>query len=88
MGHDKPMVPAGFEARPTALWVSPDPRLGLAFWNPGAFWGFYRFNLLLCSHFNFLYLISCQDGIEGCKMPILHINRIIGVLYIYKPNHS
>ena len=60
-------------------WVRRDPRLGLArptpdlgvcleFWIPGAFSGFNRFNLLLCSHFNFLHLMRCQDEIRGCKM--------------------
>ena len=33
--------------------------VGLAFWNPRAFWDFYRFNLLLCFHFNFFHLMRC-----------------------------
>jgi hypothetical protein len=45
---------------------------------------FYCFNLLLCSHFNFLHLMKCQDGIGSCKMPLLQIDRMVGALiYIY-----
>jgi hypothetical protein len=81
VGHSRPRAPAGFEARPTAPWVSPDPRLVLAFWNPGGVLVFYCFNLLLCSHFNFLHLMKCQDGIGSCKMPLLQIDRMVGALF-------
>jgi hypothetical protein len=51
VGHGRPRALAGFEARHMMPWVSPDPRLVLAFWNPREFWGFivliYCFVLIL-----------------------------------------
>jgi hypothetical protein len=72
VGHGRPTTPAGFEARP---WV-------WRFWLFGiqGVSGFYCFNLLLCSRFNFLHLIKCQDEIRNCKILLLHINHIEGAL--------
>ena len=52
---------ARFTARPRGVgWVRQGTGMGLAFWNPRAFWGFFCFNLLLCSHFNFFHLICVR----------------------------
>jgi hypothetical protein len=56
--------------------------MGLAFWNLGVFWG-YLFNLLICSHFNFLHLMRCQVGIWCCKRGLLQHIQTQGVLYIF-----
>jgi hypothetical protein len=42
------------------------------------------FNLLLCSHFNFLHLMKCQVGIWCCKRGLLQRIRTQGALiYFY-----
>jgi hypothetical protein len=73
VGHGRPTAPAGFEARP---W-------GWRFWLFGiqGVLGFYCFNLLLCSHFNILHLMKCQDEIGCCKIPLLQTNRMVGALF-------
>jgi hypothetical protein len=55
----------------------------------GVFWSFYPFDLLYLFIYllfslifcNFLEMVMCQNGIGGCKMPLLHINWTYGALY-------
>jgi hypothetical protein len=68
--------------------IRQDPGMGLSIWNPGAFWGFNIFSLLLCSHFNCLHLMRCQDKIRGCKLPLLQIVYIVGAQKKKNPRNT